>query len=1438
MALPVDRAKLQASAMSKVLDMVDLTPDVLAKTFKDFGESPEKLRALLNLWFVPWFKPTFVPDPNYAVAGLRDVEFLGTADLPPGQRPYRMFDIETGNLVEFPAIGARGQYCMLSHRWKGVELTLSYIKEARKRELDRAREAAKDGRPTRSRGKKSDVDLVLAQSRLDIEEQETLIRELYVEDESAGISGDVNVGELLDRRLTVRAAEDGLGGAKDKEDEVKSRLQFAQIEQKIFSHLVDQMQDQVDEKLEEHLGKPDATGKPSKRGVGSEVVNGVQTELATAEASLRAAEIKREAVKGDIEYFKRHHHLRDALDEMVPRLQMWKSAIKLDQAIQQADRIFTTKLFQSREKCYLWTDTCCIDKTNGGEHSESLSLMGDWYADAEYTVVQLDTPFQEADAVEDWRRFEAERKGDKSTDSTPNIQSFWEIGGTDPEWSKRAWTLQELVLSKTTFYVNSKWAPLSRPVESLGYFYYLIPFISVYTRGDTGNIYRSACAAAPGFWNVSALEGILENQEALGGLKSLRDNIQGSLEEEAVTKVEVAQKLIALLEAVGVRIPSDLATETATSELARAVYHAAADLTSGHVQQDCGKRRTFLRLQKHLPSPDLASLPDNLSEQEKEEEIAQHAINFVLQSLVAETERLIVADRAYVADFGQVEQLGGWQQGTSRTGFSAQSVLEASGKRRATVATDASYALMGVLGVRFPTFPAEGSVKALARLLDEVVIARNDISVFNWTGMEMGSTIRGRSLYPSSQKAYGNQGDRGKRYNLLLSARVQDKMEDVMETYHTVIHTLRSAIDFLKDKERKNLPLGWIERIVQLVRLHSLRDLKPQQDAFGKIIGYIAEHCRKEREALAREKEAKISEPAATPTTIDKGSSFLKRPAMPSMPSLPSMPSMPSRPSMPSIPSMPSMPSMPSLPTTSFSLPGRKTTAPAKEAESVETTKKTSKFSGLGVSVKTPSFGFGKKAADPTTPKQPAVADVPATPQSPEPTETISEPPPPPYEEVEPPPPMPSWQDVDHEVMEYLITPPAQRTTKTLPPDLQAIQVTQPTADLPSAHTAHNHNFEPHNLDTISPNPIIINNSGIEGLFDIQRVIITMVDPAKLRRQIAKASSAHDKISGWCSISTGFARVITSFACERRVLEQELDVIESVEARVLREQDRDKGDRRGDRLLKTLSVARAGPAAGSGSADQPPKTEDPSPPKPPTDEGNTTEERLISRMIAFIQHPDLHLIAGEWVLARFASTPGANWFLVHLTLGPTAGQFYGQRIAAGAIDFGDATPEPGLVHAWQTYMDRKKRKMCYILADYLRSRAAGGEGEERLRKGGQLARSGLDLAAKGVELGAGEEEQQQSGGEDDSDADEDGEGSVLDRVLGQGKLAARALGEYTALAVAEKLFEMRADRLDKKLATVVLKRTPKSLRTAVENMNDDKSFLPAMFHSSTRVHMF
>jgi hypothetical protein len=1428
MALSPDSAKIQRNALNKVLDAVDLTPEALAKTFKDVGESPEKLRAVLNLWFTPWFKPNFVSDRDYAFAGLRDVDFLGTEDVPQGQLPYRMFDIGTGNLVEFPAIGPRGQYCMLSHRWKGVELTLGYVRDARKRGLERSREAVRSGKALKSTAPKSDVQFVLEQCRLDLEEQERLIRELCAEDGVAESARNFNIGDLLSRRLNARVAEDAVGRARDLVHQTRARIRSARMEQKVMEQQVFNkfvaytlVHREDDEKTVEQMD-PDRT--PKTRSTQGDLFDdagdpgkGMQAELESAEDHLRVAEDRHHSLQADIEYFQQHLHLRNEIDEMVCRLQRWKSAIKLERAIEQADHIFKTKLFQPREKAYLWTDTCCIDKANGGELSESLSLMGDWYAAAEYTLVQIDTPFRETDAIADWYRYEAERGGEvDATRTQPNIEAFEDIQGYQPEWSTRAWTLQELVMSKTTFYVNSQWNPLSRPIESLGNFYYLMPFIALYTRGDTRNIFRPSPTSVRGFWNAGAIKEILADEHALAELDELRENIKaqqvGVRKEHArnaVSRVEIAQHLIALLKALGLRVPGNLTTETATAEMARAVYLAPADIDGG----------LFLRLLERLPKPNLALLPRNLGSEDSEQHIiAQHAVKFLLHCLVAETEDLIRADREYVSHFGQVQQLGAWQQGTCRTGFPAQSVLEVSGKRHATVATDRSYALMGVLGVRFPTFPAEGYAKALARLLDEVVTTRNDVSVFNWTGMDMGSPIRGRSMYPSSHTAYASEGDRGRRYNLLLSDLAQDKVHEIVVTYHSVIRTLRHAIDSLKDRERKNIPFKWIERIVQIVQLSNFRQLKPHHEAFGKIVWFIRECCRMEEEEMEKKAAAKAKSAAASLET-PKGFSLFKRPTMTSVQSAPS------------------------LPTSSLSFPGFKSGQTGKKEGDASETIKGSKFSGFGKGIKAPSFGLSKKGAS-STEREAGQNEEAVTAQTPESTDFAPDPPPP-YEETEAPPTQPLWQAIEPEVMGYLGNP----SNRTLPPDLESIKLEFREDQQTAVPNFGKDQSQGPDIGTISPNPIIINNSGIEGLFDIQRVIVTMIDTETLRRQVALAASPHTQISGWCSISTGFARIMTSFACERRILEQQLDVVESVEARVLREEDKDDSEKRAAQLARALSVSTVtAPMPGNERAepltDSMPEEETTGAvrysverqPSTDTDSDNTDEERLVSRMIDFIQEPQLELIAGEWVLARFSGCPGANWFLCHLELGPIPGQLYGRRIAAGAIDFQKSSPEPGLVSAWQTYMERKKRKMCYILADYLRSRMSSLEWEERPKAGSDLLKGLRSPRGEKPSMEEQDEEAEYSADEsDDSDKE-----TFLDQVLRRGKAAAKMLGQYTPamLAATEKLFEMRAEHLDKTLATAVLKRTPRSLRSAVENMNDNKNLLPAMFHSSTRVHMF
>jgi len=1252
-----DAFKLVPAALLDMIKSTDFSPEVLEKMFKDIGASPEKLRAILNLWFVPRFRPSFVADPNYTVSGLQDVEFLGTLDPPPVQLPYRMFDIETGNLVEFPAIGARGQYCMLSHRWKGQELLLGDIKRARALDLERAKEAiqaAKISSPgTRlaasGGARKDDVQLVLEQCRIDIADQEEIIKELYLADEPSATSESFSLSGLLDRRLRAKGVENRLEWAKNGEDSARTKLRFAEMESEIFSDLIGKA----------HKGmasSSDNSSDPPETSVLG-VVDDMRDKVSKAKTELQAAGTEYKATISEIEFFRNHNRVRDALDEMVCLLQRWKSAIKLERVIKEADRIFNTKLFQRRDRCYLWTDTCCIDKGgagypgNAGELSESLSLMGDWYANAEFALVQLDTNSSDADASVDWRLFQQGRERepeplDPEFLGAPKkiINGFEDIAKSKPEWSSRAWTLQELVMSKTTFYLNSEWKDLSRPVESLGYFYHLMPFIALYTQRDTSNTYSFDANT----FAEESLPEILEGHNVPAELKHVRESTEKAHtspsptaggEDSAVdiaakagkeaARIGKAHQLVILLDALGVRFPKDMAMETATSEMSRAVYLAAAELAGDG--DDSIKTALLGRLKKHLKKAAAADQTHQTVQsmrKERENEILG-VINLLLRHLVQETLHLVLEDRRYVAEFGLVERLGAWQEGKRRSGFAAQSVLAASGKRVATVATDRAYALMGIMGVRFPTFSAEGYAMALARLLDQVIITHNDVSVFNWTGMEMGSPVRGRSLYPSSHVAFSNHEDRGRHYNLLLSSQVQGRMDDVMQTYHQVITVLRQAIDTVKDKQQKNLPFDWIFRIIELVRLSGFHELKQELKSVGKIVGYIVKHCVKKPVPI----EQAIVPVSEVVDSKDTPSGYLGLGRGFSLPSLPS----------PSI-SLSSLPSSPiSLPSPSLSMPGFKMGIGGgrKEESTTDTAKKGSRFSALG---KKSSFGLGKQApqpvVEPTPP--PIITAAPAAVRSPPITTPINDTPS-----------KPSWEALDEDVtkhLEYISHSSEARAELEkagkgpipLPPQFDDIKL-DATTHHPDAHSAKpgittrlgfGQDFD--HESTISPNPIIVNNSGIEGLFDIQRVIVTMIDHDRLRARIAKAVTPQDKISGWCSISTGFARVIASFSCEKRLLEQELDAVEGVESKVLMEQYKSKEEKRGARLLKDMVVSPASPTAksdafeGKGAKGKGEGKQEDDDEEVDDVDKETEEERVVSKMIDFIQEPQLQLVAGEW----------------------------------------------------------------------------------------------------------------------------------------------------------------------------------------------------------------
>ncbi|KAH7322661.1 hypothetical protein B0I35DRAFT_467806 [Stachybotrys elegans] len=1550
----------RANALAKMTgNDFDVPMEMIQKHFKDIGDSPEKLRAALNLLFVPQFKPTFAAKPASGLARLEDIDFLGTRNPEQGQQPFRMFDIETGNLVSYPAIGERGQYCMLSHRWKGEELTLSYIKYAQREDFERSKDPNyKEKSGTRA---SNDMSLVLDQCLIDIANQMVVIKTLY-DDKAVVTKGEFNVEKLLIQRLKSKALGESLGWAKKEKDRANSGLKFADMDSKIISNLINKARDGVDEKMKGLQSTGDSSSEATKTSTAhnqriDEMVSDAKEKAEDATDKLGEFEKRYSKVQDDVEFFMQHNRLRDALDELVRRLQRWKSAIKVHNAIEEAKKIFKTRPFQNRERRYLWTDTCCIDKANFGELSESLSLMGDWYADADFCLVHLDTNFNESDAAKDWRLFlgrlpdlrkfpdmaehvellpeplseeevkrlenvdelQDEEKSErmKAREEKGKALAAWKaehlndtkiISGIDeielhePEWSTRAWTLQELVMSKTTYYVNSEWTPLSRPAESLGFLYYLIPFIALYTEGAKSDGDRPTSSLSDALPLATILDE--DTPHTMGGtLKGLVDGIQDTytslpwppevwarrkeiaskkakqnergLEEtkrgevglgrakrsemvamkakQEASQIKKALQIATILDVLGFRFPADMNTETAVSEMARSVYLAAADLKNGEssLSEDGKKRFELLqRVMRHVPDT-LAGPGDGQrgeeeerwekkTQDEKNEEAAQDAINFLLRCLVEETKTLVMDDRKCLARFGKIDPLTSWQKGTRRNAFSAQSVMLISGDRTATKATDHAYGLIGVLGVQFPPFHAEGYAAALARLLDQVVIAHNDVSVFNWTGLDMGSPVRGRSLYPASHAAYSKGEDKGRSYNILLSTEIQGKMQDVMATYDNVINVLEKAIDFIKEKKRKNLPFDWIKKIIEVIKDSSFEIIQGELNSVRKIVGYILLNC----DDLLRQPPPEDASAKDTKPSSEKGLAFsglIKRPTLPS----------------PTI----------SLPSPTLSLPSFKVPGIAKKDEEPEkpstSSKKGSRFGGFGKGIKTPSFGTSKQEPEPSAEVSPPPQSLPVETLSrtstlvPERESDILSSDNPPDPTAQP------WEHLNQDVKQYLDDFPTankenkKRTQLSLPEDIEKIEhdfSKRPEADGNKSSEKVASEIRPGpDVDegTISPNPIIVNNSGIESLFDVQRVIVTMLDPEKLRRQVARAAGPRDKISGWCSISTGFARVVVGFSCQRRILEQELDVIQAVDTKVLK----GEGLKRSRGLIGGLHLLKAGAPRTAvteedqgGDTKEHQGTDDKEAETVNEDKNNTKEELLVSRMIDFIQEPALELVAGEWVLARFSNVPGANWFLCHLELGAGPGQYYGHRIASSEIDFSNASPEDGLVNAWQTYMDRKKRKLCKILGEYLRSRESAKQGDERLKEGmsftmqgvaGLKARAGYGEGSPVPDTPATEAEKDLKGEDGvESGNDSDGDDDFWDDMIDKGKAAAMAFGDYTYNAAVEKFFEMHAHHLEKTLAASVLKRTPKKLRTAVENINDNKSFLPTMFKSHTRVHMF
>ncbi|GAW18727.1 hypothetical protein ANO14919_082080 [Xylariales sp. No.14919] len=1411
--------------------------DVITKSKAAFevaiSQNPEKMRTILNSLFVPDFKPTFESDSEEDESAVAAFTKFDSVDLlapsyssaiaDPGglqnRYPYRMIDLDTKELVTRPEIGTLGQYCILSHSWKFPEVTFKHFAAAKSTNIEKTVERGTVVNVTRL----SDVDATKRRCWSDLVAQEEEVKKLVRDSDAlsklGGISDGAIVEELLRRLKDVREAESGLDG-KGGEDKVKKAVADA-----IAAQQYQKMEAGV---LTDLLGDIGLEEDSIKTVVGDDVVDsGVKRPVSPVERAVKALEERRAAKisqAGNIKFFNQYGHIRNALDKLINCVTLCRSVIKIEQSIERCKEVFDRNCFPVTQKRYVWIDTCCIDKDDDSEYVRSISAMGDWYKNAEFCLVHLDSPKDFAQEwFDDWKLFSPKirewlQDWDKFDLAVvtpgPNISTYDEIRKYKPQWSTRAWTLQELVMSKTTFFVNSNWAFLNRPVEKLGYWYYLCPFVSLYNELDTKNPFL----------------GFLNDEKNVGELAHVldRETIEPEYLEPIDTAVGKAQRLITMLDAMDFRIRGDVDLYTARAWVTQAVNVTASSLGPASTNLaakilDILKPTAKAPAEQYLPSD-----PTTL----------RHVIGILLKCIVALIKQPITDDRNYIADFGNVQNLGMWQRGLVRSNFSTSKSMALMCPREATEEIDRAYGLMGMLGVRFPTFKAEGLTKALSRLLDEVVITSNDVSVFNWSGKQYGSPLRGRSLYPSLPEAYApsHEETHKKEIEKRLAALLQIERYERLNDFEQIQGMLLGVLDFIKGRQLKDDRLLWVREILRVLKRSDFKYLKPHIRNVGKILKYI---------------ETKIEE--VTAQVIGKGPG--------DAPSSPSAFGALSS----SLSSLSSQVQVPSLP---------------KDVMSFKTPKFGSKKTGSETAAspspsiggfKTPSLkGFGRKDSGNSSSAESPKGNVAPTASSGlnTPSPTTAERANDEKQRLE----QERLKVLNAQVLSYIRSIDSANATSDNPATLERVsnlpdELKNILADIPERKFTRP-KMEPDDVETmISPNPILVKSSGIEGLFDIQRVIVTLPQSAKLRRQVRNAISPTQKISGWCSISTGFAMVFVSFACPKNILERELEVVQAVEAKILKHQEPNDGDkassapdrpelkRRGTSRLQRRLATQIDKDKEGNSSDEEDEL---------MSEEVEQEGKRVSRMIRFVQEPALSLVAGEWVLARFSGVPGAKWFLCHLDMGSSGGDFYGHRIATDEINFRNASPELGLMKYWENYMMQKKYRLCSLIQKLVKSKDWGnikvrselpltarqyvlavgpysqlqtishGTDVERdlATKITEKANQGLALAAGSPGVGSNTEEKNN---EPDSDSDSD---SGMDAITGALKEIGELAVAMASAGMAQTFYERWASRLEKSLNADVLKLFPVHMQAALQSLDDNRDLMPSMFHSAKRIHMF
>ncbi|KAL7793756.1 hypothetical protein V8C37DRAFT_377246 [Trichoderma ceciliae] len=1642
---------------------------VAMKMIQSMGLNQEMLRSIITSWLAPQFRPEITAEFGQSLTRIQDVGFLGISNKSPeGLRPYRMFDITDRMLVD--NIDSSAPYCMVSHRWKDPEINLDLLRKVR--------EDVSKSYPVWYNTDRNDVEIILKYCKEKIKQQRK----------------DVN-GCAVKNRLDERLLRKGcyvlsLLEMHHQSKRIRAEVidAHAHLEKTIHEKKVTDMENRVfrdlNNKAKHDIGRADGSlsADPNKHQPTNGNSNEDSDSIKAAYERVFDAEWEKDKHSDGVKFDALSRELREAVEGMIRCLRLWRSAIKIEQSILKAGEIFDRGLMpdQKQQKSYVWLDTCCIDKSNHNEYSESMSLMGDWYAQSVFTLVHLDAGFDKSpkgsDAEIYWNEFlqtdgdyqKLESLVDRELDQVQNYEDI--ANEAEVEWSTRGWTLQELVMSRMTYYVNADWRFLHRPVENLGRVYHLIPYIGLYTNPldvkptadawkpeilmtallNSGTVLQTEAVKAvypmiqlesdereieDGFSLSNALLtsiampwtlvdtvfhpakpepsqsdemkvqfsraallreiSVLWDQTLASQFPQVETNDEKDKEKHKRYKINEhtllqrnlctegsvlhALSIIKVLELVGFCFPKDVTLETAKAEMAQAVFFATMGLIECYDQTQVpiviqeipirgsdGKKlsneeekamlklkkevekRVKLEIRKRLFQELLNSFPEakehysieTIEDLEEKEEAISKTLAYVLHVLVDEVKPLILEDRQYIAEFGNITLLELWTEGTRRHGFTTQEVMTLACERKTTKSFDRAYSLMGILGVRFPTFPAEGYEKALCRLLDETVTTHNDVSVFNWAGYNKGSSMRGRSMYPSTQEAYkAKDGSLPSRNS--MSKVEKDRMLRTTSYYHAIISLLRDTIDFLKKHTPTKQEVEWIQYIITIVNHFQLDKLKAPTPDDGKAErpdGHI--NAQGGKDALPYEVEVLSkfighivnapTEPVSNPNDHSQNHTMKYRGTEVTM--------------------NPYFQPVPDL------IAGRQgeDTAQFEQAiasSAIQDAAHTNKASPLVALESSLPAGDIDDGGPPIGRKSRFVEQL---------SETGPSSAPPIMDSHEKPQSGGEIASEKDEITRYLenwatsftqgVKADGNLPKHQLPVKVRGIQY-KVEEQHEEGHTKKKSSFRSSSM--ISPHPIIVTNAGIEGIFDIQRVIITMADLQGLWQQVKHATSTEQIVSGYCSISTGFAQVIVQFSCKSGLLRKQLEVIDGIDFSVMKEQNKkdgkkrehkmaskvlwerkrkdkkDREERDGEKNKKKKDEREATSNNLEADLNASANLDDPNS-KPEAENGvsegqqirDLDEEKTINRMINFIQEDDLRLVAGEWVLARCSGVSDANWFLCHLELGSTH-PLYGYRIPTSEIDFNNCTPEDGLVVAWNTYMNRKKEEMCKILTILIKSK------ERKLKRKRLVGRILRDLAPldekaeyvsegtapRAVDKGGVNEDQINHVQNDDVYMDdfapernnarremqpsselqsqdsassaqqddmwstpqdpqsqysassveaqdiwlnqelrpEDSVSNIGDQDVrpGQQRPTFRDSAITTKededdekshfwdyLPFIEKVAETKAKHYDKHLSATVLKDTPTVLRQAIENLNDNRDFLPAMFHSAKKIHMF